>query len=115
MKKLVALALGALALPAFNSLAFAAVDTAPKISTGEAVGAFATIFGLFAVSVFLYLLPAFIAWRRHHNNRVAIFCLNFFLGWSLFGWVAALVWAFTNQTPQVIVVDKADVTNVTKN
>jgi len=39
-------------------------------------------------------LPAIIAGRRHHPNATAITALNLFLGWTLVGWVVALVWAF---------------------
>jgi Superinfection immunity protein len=48
-----------------------------------------------------YFLPAIIA--RNKRNATAIFWLNFLLGWSLVGWVIALVWALTND-PQPAVV-----------
>jgi hypothetical protein len=43
-----------------------------------------------------YFVPAFVARSRDHNNYVAIAMLNLFLGWTLLGWVAALVWACTD-------------------
>ncbi|MHB8541608.1 MAG: superinfection immunity protein [Candidatus Acidiferrales bacterium] len=48
------------------------------------------------VLVLLYFLPAIIG----HNKRDAmgIFLLNFFLGWTIIGWVAALFWACTSRT-----------------
>ena len=56
-----------------------------------------TLGGLFWFAMFaaLYFLPWIIAWRRRHHNTLAIFVLNFFLGWTIVGWVAALVWAVT--------------------
>jgi hypothetical protein len=33
------------------------------------------------------------------NQSGAIFALNFFLGWTLAGWVVALVWALTVEQP----------------
>ena len=50
----------------------------------------------------LYFLPAIIAGSRSHVNAGAITVLNLLLGWTLIGWVAALVWSFTNnvQLPQ---------------
>ena len=48
--------------------------------------------------ILIYLLPSIIAAKRHHNNEGAIVALNFLLGWTLLGWVAALVWAFTDNT-----------------
>lgn len=41
----------------------------------------------------LYFLPSGIAQHRNHPSVVGIFLLNLFLGWSLVGWVVALVWA----------------------
>lgn len=49
-----------------------------------------TMFGLF-----LYLLPAFIAYQRWHTNRHAILVINVFLGWSVIGWLGALIWSAT--------------------
>jgi hypothetical protein len=43
-----------------------------------------------------WLAPAIVAFARHHHNRWAILALDFFLGWTMLGWVGALVWALTN-------------------
>ena len=51
---------------------------------------------LFFVLLFLYFLPAIIAFNRKHRNAGATLALNFFLGWTFVGWVASLVWALTN-------------------
>lgn len=40
-----------------------------------------------------YFLPTFIALAMHHVNLLAIFLLNTFAGWTVLGWVGALVWA----------------------
>ena len=50
---------------------------------------------LFMLLVEVYLFPAVIAWARRHPNRAAIILLDILLGWTLLGWVAAMVWAFT--------------------
>jgi hypothetical protein len=51
-------------------------------------------FLLVVLLVSLYFLPAIIsAGRGKHPNRDAILALNLFLGWTLIGWVGALVWA----------------------
>jgi hypothetical protein len=57
----------------------------------------AIIDGLLALGVLLlvYLLPAVVGFCRDHHNQLAIFVLNLFLGWTLLGWVLALVWACT--------------------
>lgn len=40
-----------------------------------------------------YFLPFIVALSRGHRNTLAIFFLNAFLGWTLLGWVVAIVWA----------------------
>lgn len=50
-------------------------------------------FPFFLASVALYFLPTIIGASRHKTNLVGIFLVNFFLGWSIIGWVIALVWA----------------------
>ena len=47
------------------------------------------------VLLVLYFVPTIIAARRKHHNAVAIGALNLLLGWTLLGWVGALVWALT--------------------
>ena len=52
------------------------------------------IAGVFAVSVFLlplYVLPSILAWKKGH--RIPILLLDLLLGWTVLGWVGALVWA----------------------
>lgn len=44
----------------------------------------------------LYFLPTAIASSRDHNNLGPIFLLNLILGWTLVGWVVALVWSVAN-------------------
>lgn len=50
----------------------------------------------------LYLLPTYEAWNHKSFNAIAL--LNVFLGWTLIGWVAALVWACKSQVQEVEVV-----------
>lgn len=61
----------------------------------------AGLFFVFAPA--LYLLPIYEAWSRGHPNLVPIALVNIFLGWSLVGWVVALVWAL-KQAEEVTVV-----------
>ena len=58
-----------------------------------------TVYGaiLVVISLFIYFLPTFVAKGKKHPNFMSIFLLNFFLGWSLLGWVIALVWAVKNE------------------
>jgi hypothetical protein len=56
---------------------------------------FSSAFGIigFIISLVLYFLPTIIAVVRHHRNTLGVFLLNFFLGWTFIGWIAALIWA----------------------
>jgi hypothetical protein len=42
-----------------------------------------------------YLLPLFTAAWRGHRNCFAIGALNLLAGWTVVGWVVAMVWACT--------------------
>jgi uncharacterized membrane protein YqaE (UPF0057 family) len=48
--------------------------------------------------LFMYFLPALVAWKRRHGNASAIGVLNLLLGWTMIGWIGSLVWAFTSNT-----------------
>ena len=50
-----------------------------------------TIIGLIMLAG-LYFAPSLVAWGRK-NHTSAIFALNLFLGWTVVGWVVALVMA----------------------
>jgi len=41
----------------------------------------------------MYFLPSLIALARSKRDLRSIFLLNLFLGWSIIGWIVALVWA----------------------
>jgi hypothetical protein len=41
----------------------------------------------------IYFLPSYIAKRHKLNDYPSIFLLNCFTGWSIIGWIIALVWA----------------------
>lgn len=52
------------------------------------------VFAVLFVGFFvLYFLPSLIGARKRNTN--AIFALNLLLGWTVIGWIAALVWALT--------------------
>ena len=54
----------------------------------------------------LYFLPSIIAKARKSSNTTPITLLNLFLGWTVIGWIAALIWAFSSgskQSPTVVV------------
>lgn len=45
-------------------------------------------------AIAFYFTPALFAYRFKHHNADAILILNFALGWTVLGWIAALIWAF---------------------
>ncbi len=58
-------------------------------------------FPFFGFGFVFYFLPSIIALARSKRDTLAIFLLNFFLGWSVIGWIVALVWAAKNDVPVV--------------
>lgn len=48
----------------------------------------------------LYVLPSLLA--KHKRNAVAIVILNLLLGWTVIGWIGALLWALVEK-PKVVV------------
>ena len=71
-------------------------------SSGGSGGAGAGI--LVAILLILYFLPSFIGYSRRHPSCHAILALNILLGWTLLGWVVAIVWALKSHKSQVQVV-----------
>jgi len=55
---------------------------------------------LIGVGGLMYFLPSIVG--REKRNIGAIFMLNLFLGWTLVGWVVALVWAMTVEPPLAV-------------
>ena len=58
-------------------------------------------FHFFGFGLVMYFLPSIIALARSKRDLLAIFLLNFFLGWSVIGWIVALVWAAKNDVPMM--------------
>lgn len=68
-----------------------------------AVVHFFPFFGLgFGIPLVMYFLPSIIALARSKRDTLAIFLLNLFLGWSIIGWIVALVWAAKNDVPVIV-------------
>lgn len=49
--------------------------------------------GTLVTAALFYFPPTIVAWVRKHPNRVSIFLLNLLLGWTVIGWVVALIWS----------------------
>lgn len=50
-----------------------------------------------AIAMGIYFLPTTIADDKRHKNTTAIFVVNLFFGYTIIGWVIALIWALTDE------------------
>ena len=51
-----------------------------------------------AILVLLYFQPTIVASNRGHNVA-GILLLNFFLGWTVIGWILMMLWALLSDPP----------------
>ena len=52
------------------------------------------------ISLAIYFIPVIIAYIRKHNNILAITILNVVIGWTFFGWLAAVLWALNSDVKE---------------
>lgn len=80
-------------------LAMMIARQASEADKAAAVGFLGLSFGALIcvglISLPLYFIPTFVAWQRGHQNTAAIAILNLLGGWTIVGYIAALVWSFT--------------------
>ena len=51
----------------------------------------------------LYFMPTIVG--HNHRNVLSIFLVNFFLGWTVIGWIVAMIWACSAEArPQVLMI-----------
>jgi hypothetical protein len=53
----------------------------------------ALLIAVFGFAIVSYLLPWVISEVRNAQHGTAILLINIFLGWTVLGWFAALIWA----------------------
>jgi hypothetical protein len=58
-------------------------------------------FPIFGLGFAMYFLPTILAFARNKRDTMGILLLNFFLGWTMIGWVVALVWAVKTDVPMM--------------
>lgn len=68
------------------------------IDPGNPLPGIAILMVLFAV----YWLPSIFAYRRHHRDKGSILLVNLFFGWTLIGWIIALIWAASGNVEEEI-------------
>ncbi len=59
---------------------------------------------LLLIPVF-YFLPAVIACKRNARYGGSIFLVNFVFGWTVLGWIAALIWAIVESSEEQLAND----------
>lgn len=57
---------------------------------------------IFIFFIPLYFLPSIIA--RNGDSFIGVFLVNLFLGWTLLGWIASLIWAFTSTKKRIPII-----------
>ncbi|MGB6481986.1 MAG: superinfection immunity protein [Candidatus Acidiferrales bacterium] len=55
-----------------------------------------------ALATVMYFLPSILGHNK--RNAAGIFLVNFFLGWTIVGWVVALFWACTADTRMPVMI-----------
>lgn len=63
------------------------------------------VLAFMVISVAIYFAPTITAWQK--PQRGSVFVINFFLGWTLIGWVVALAWAAKNELPPQVIIHGA--------
>lgn len=48
----------------------------------------------------IYFVPTIIAASRRHPLAIGVFLLNFFLGWTILGWIGAFIWSLIGSSRQ---------------
>jgi hypothetical protein len=51
------------------------------------------------MNLLVYFIPSFVAAARNQDTRFTIFAINLVLGWTVIGWIGALVWAIHKPVP----------------
>jgi hypothetical protein len=80
---------------------YSATPIVPVILTDQQVPSTAVVVVAWIVAAFtaFYMLPWAIAATRGKSDQWPIFAINLLLGWSLIGWIAALVMAVSAHRP----------------
>ena len=70
----------------------------------------ALLLAILLISVLMgvvYALPTIIADYRNDRHLITIWVLNFFGGWTVVGWTAALIWSLTDNVREAAILQRA--------
>lgn len=81
------------------------MGTIPSSESNAIAKVFAPLF--FIAAPALYFLPTFEAFLRGHHNLGALAALNLLAGWTLVGWVGALIWALAKPARAEVLVERS--------
>ena len=51
------------------------------------------------IGTMLYVLPTMLAWQRQRQKKWKITAINLLLGWTVIGWIAALLMTYAYEPP----------------
>ncbi len=66
----------------------------PDIAQG-----FSRVSVMVIITVAIYILPTMLAWKRQSSRRWRITLINLLLGWTVVGWIVAMVMTFAYEPP----------------
>ncbi len=56
---------------------------------------------MLVVGGLVYVLPTMLAWKRQSSRRWRITAINLLLGWTVIGWIVAMVLTYAYEPPPV--------------
>jgi hypothetical protein len=54
---------------------------------------------IIVTSILMYLLPSMLAFKRERRRKWRILAINVLLGWTLIGWVVAMLMTYAYEPP----------------
>ena len=72
-------------------------SAAARAQGNRDVASLVMLLALLAIGVVFYFLPVVIARVRHASHTAVIFWLTLFLGWTVLGWLAMVIWAAVDE------------------
>lgn len=81
-----------------GSLLAVQLDPADSVSRYTGGGVPKGVVMMIAVAL-VYVLPSMLAWKRGSRRRWKITAINVLLGWTVIGWIVAMVLTFAYEPP----------------
>ncbi len=81
-----------------RSLLAVQLDPADSVARYTGGGVPKGVVMMIAVAL-VYVLPSMLAWKRGSRRRWKITAINLLLGWTVIGWIVAMVLTFAYEPP----------------